>query len=151
SERSDWNTPEKIISMVEQVGTIGLDPATDASNPVGARAFYHPADDGLERIWAGFGLVYCNPPYGREIGDWMRKARREALAGAEIIMLVPARPDTAWWQDNIRSAAAVCFWRGRVKFVGAESGAPFPSALIYWGDRVDRFRAVFDADYGWTP
>jgi site-specific DNA-methyltransferase (adenine-specific) len=75
--------------------------------------------------------VFCNPPYGRAIGEWMRKAWESAQRGAEVVVcLVPARTDTAWWHDYATRAAEVRYLRGRLKFGGANNGAPFPSALL---------------------
>lgn len=71
-----------------------------------------------------------NPPYGREIGDWMRKAYQSCNQnGALVVCLVPARTDTAWWHDYAMKGE-IRFLRGRLKFGGAETNAPFPSALV---------------------
>ena len=70
-----------------------------------------------------------NPPYGRQIGRWMRKAYEESLQGALVVCLVPARTDTAWWHDYA-AKGSVRFIRGRLKFGRAASSAPFPSALV---------------------
>jgi site-specific DNA-methyltransferase (adenine-specific) len=61
-----------------------------------------------------------------------------------VIALIPSRTDTLWWQELVRpTAQAVCYWKGRIHFIGAKHGAPFPSALIYWGREAGRFKAVF--------
>lgn len=73
-----------------------------------------------------------NPPYGRTIGAWMRKAYEESLKGAVVVCLVPARTDTAWWHDYA-AKGKVRFLRGRLKFEGAKANAPFPSALVVFG------------------
>ena len=84
-----------------------------------------------------------NPPYGRGIGEWTRRCLDQYRENeCEVIALLPARTDTGWWQD-CWAADAICFIRGRLKFVGAESSAPFPSALVYWGDRHNRFTRAF--------
>lgn len=145
SDRPDWQTPQNVIDVVLQVfgGAIDLDPAAEPTPPhnVPATTHFTPADDGLYLPWGG--RVYCNPPYGREIGRWATKARVEYETGqtsrlpAEIILLLPARVDTAWWRE-LRNFP-VCFVRGRLKFVGAEWPAPFPSALMYLGPNVGAF------------
>ena len=146
-----WRTPDNVLEPVRSIAPIGLDPATDSENPTRANMYYTPATSGLVLGWSGFGLVYCNPPYGRVIGPWVeRMAWFGNLHETEVIGLVPARVDTAWWQDNIVTAAAICFWRGRLKFKGAKDAAPFPSALAYWGPRPERFREVF-GPHGWIP
>ena len=70
-----------------------------------------------------------NPPYGRTIGLWMRKAYEESQRGALVVCLVPARTDTAWWHDYA-TKGQVTFIRGRLKFGGHRNSAPFPSATV---------------------
>jgi len=145
----DWQTPDAILDRVRRVRPIGLDPCTVSANPTGAGLIYTLADNGLNQTWCGHGLVFVNPPYGRAIGEWMRKCRCEALAGAEIISLIPARTDTAWWSDNVvASASALCCVRGRLTFRGGGNAAPFPSAAAYWGPDVGGFGRAF-WDMGW--
>ena len=75
--------------------------------------------------------MYCNPPYGRELPKWVEKAYRESLDGATVVMLIPARPDTKYWHDIIfPHAAAICYLKGRIRFGGGDSSAPFPSAVV---------------------
>lgn len=76
------------------------------------------------------------PPYGREIGFWVEKAYRSALGGAIVVCLLPARTDTAWWHDYVLPHAKVHFIRGRIRFVGAKSAAPFPSAVAVFGEEA---------------
>src|SRR5262245_13522731 len=71
-----------------------------------------------------------NPPYGRVIGLWVKKAHESSLAGATVVCLVPARTDTRWWQDYATKAAEIRFIPGRLKFGQATSSAPFPSAML---------------------
>ena len=73
-----------------------------------------------------------NPPYGRSIGKWVRKAYQESLNGALVVCLLPARVDTAWWQDCAH-LGHVYFVRGRLKFGDAKNSAPFPSAIVIFG------------------
>jgi site-specific DNA-methyltransferase (adenine-specific) len=70
-----------------------------------------------------------NPPYGREIGKWMKKAVEEWKRGNTVVCLVPARTDTAWWHDYAIKGE-IRFIRGRLKFGGGKSSAPFPSAIV---------------------
>ena len=83
-----------------------------------------------------------NPPYGREIGHWMRKAWESAKAGAKVVCLVPARTDTAWWHTYALQGE-IRFLRGRLKFGHADQSAPFPSAIVV-------FRASRGADRNGT-
>lgn len=70
-----------------------------------------------------------NPPYGREIGRWMKKAYDSSRSGAIVVCLVPARTDTAWWHDYAMKGS-IYFVRGRLKFGGASNAAPFPNAVV---------------------
>jgi hypothetical protein len=85
--------------------------------------------NGLSESWAGK-RVYCNPPYGRGVGDWLAKAREAELA----VFLLPSRTDTKWWHEYAMKADEIRFLRGRLKFGDAKNGAPFPSVvLVYRG------------------
>ena len=82
----------------------------------------------------GGGTVFCNPPYGRNIGDWIRKASQEASKpDTLVVLLVPARTDTRWFQNHILHRAEVRFLPGRLKYeVNGQAGeaAPFPSMIV---------------------
>jgi phage N-6-adenine-methyltransferase len=127
SETDEWPTPDSFFSeMVGEFGGFDLDPCCTVSSAK-APKFFTKEDDGLAQDWTG--RVWMNPPYGREIGKWMRKAHESHLAGAEVVCLVPARTDTAWWHDYAMKGE-IRFIRGRIKFGGAKHSAPFPSALV---------------------
>lgn len=82
--------------------------------------------------------MFCNPPYGRAIADWVRKGYEESRKpGTTVVMLIPSRTDTAYFHDWIfGKASEVRFLRGRLKFTdedgNGEDAAPFPSAVIVW-------------------
>jgi len=79
------------------------------------------------------GNVFCNPPYGRELGKWVEKAYNESRKGACVVMLIPARTDTRWFHDFILGRAEIRFLRGRLKFGGSKNSAPFPSMVVVFG------------------
>ncbi len=159
SKNPNWETPNEVLEIIQAYRPIRLDPCTTEENPTRALEWYTPEDDGLSKDWSmeKGGLIYINPPYGRAIGKWVGKAVKENYSrpftkaiGTEIIMLLPARTDTSYWQYGIfASANALCFVRGRIKFKGAKSGAPFPSAFVYFGDREEVFVRHF-SDLGQT-
>lgn len=163
SENMGWQTPDNVLALVRQVAPIALDPCTTEDNPTGAKVWaFLPEIDGLQLVngefgWWGSmarelnGLVYVNPPYGRAIEGWMKRCQIEAEKGAEIVALVPARTDTRWFHSScaLPRAQAICFWKGRLTFRGAPTCAPFPSALVYWGPRPERFAEVF-SPYGFV-
>jgi site-specific DNA-methyltransferase (adenine-specific) len=147
SKKHDHMTPQKVLDLVKKVNLIRLDPCADKDDN-NWFALFNFKVDGLNITWHPKevkGLVYVNPPYGRELPKWVNKIIDEADLGAEIILLCPARPDTKWWHEAWYSANAFCFWKGRIKFVGSTAGAPFPSALFYWGPNPKKFYQVFSS------
>ena len=86
-----------------------------------------PSFDGKALSWTAR-RVFCNPPYGRTVGEWLAKAREAELA----VYLLPARTDTAWWHDHALQADEIRFIRGRLRFSGLQKGAPFPSVLVIY-------------------
>ena len=127
SERGDWATPTGFFDLVAREFSFTLDAAASHGNAK-VEAFYTEEDNGLTKPWRG--VVWCNPPYGRQIGEWVRKGFTAAQDGATVVMLIPARTDTAYWHDYVMRAAEVRFLRGRLVFDGGGSNAPFPSALV---------------------
>jgi hypothetical protein len=127
------------------MGTIDLDPCSNPP-PYNVPATLHMSrrDGGLTQHWHG--KVFMNPPYGRELPRWMAKLAHEIQTGrvSEAITLTPARPDTRWFQ-TLWSADALCFWRGRLQYVGSATRAPFPSVVGYFGDHAARFGEAFEA------
>lgn len=83
------------------------------------------------------GAVFCNPPYGREIGKWVEKAYKEHLAGVPtIVLLIPARTDTQYFHEYIYGKAEIRFVRGRLRFEDEDGtkadAAPFPSMVVIY-------------------
>ena len=83
--------------------------------------------DGKMMDWTGR-RVFCNPPYGRDIGGWLAKAREADVA----VYLLPARTDTKWWHDHALNADEIRFVKGRLKFGGSDNAAPFPSVVLVY-------------------
>ena len=85
------------------------------------------------------GAVFCNPPYGRDIGKWVKKAHDESENGHPIVLLIPARTDTSYFHEYIYGKAEIRFIKGRLRFTdenGNESGpAPFPSMLVIYNSK----------------
>lgn len=101
----------------------------------------HPGNRRPDRPveYRGGGSVFCNPPYGRALGAWVRKAYEEAQTGTTVVLLIPARTDTAYFHDYIYGKAEIRFLRGRLHFEDEDGNrfppAPFPSmVVIYNGD-----------------
>ena len=137
SATPEWYTPRHIIDRVLALfGQIDLDPCSNSADPalanVPAQSYWTQADNGLAQLWCG--NVYMNPPYGDEIGAWVERLHG-AYESGEIeaaIALLPARTDTAWFQ-NYMADYRWCLVRGRLKFSSSENSAPFPSVVVYLG------------------
>lgn len=126
SETCLWATPQAFFDTLNAEFGFETDVCALAENAKCPR-YFTPEMDGLAQEWRG--VCWMNPPYGREIGAWMRKAFESSKAGATVVCLVPARTDTAWWHDYARQGE-VRFVRGRLKFGGHANSAPFPSAVV---------------------
>jgi site-specific DNA-methyltransferase (adenine-specific) len=125
SVSAHWETPAELYQALDKEFGFTLDPC-----PLGGRG-------GLERSWEGE-RVYCNPPYGRDVGKWLVKAPEADIA----IFLLPARTDTKWWHEYAMRAEEIRFLRGRLKFSGSKNSAPFPSVvLIYRRGRHEKAAA----------
>jgi phage N-6-adenine-methyltransferase len=122
-----WATPQDFFDQQNSLyGPFDVDVCASADNAK-CGVYFDQAIDGLKQTWAG--NCWMNPPYGREISKWMKKAYESAGAGTVVVCLVPARTDTRWWHDYAIKGDVV-FIKGRLKFGGAKNSAPFPSALI---------------------
>jgi len=134
SQRLDWETPQEVFGPLDKEFGFTLDAAADEQNTKVPGNFFSEEDDALTKDWKG--VIWLNPPYGRVIGRFIKKAHDEAiLHRATVVALVPARTDTSYWHDYIFGKAEVRFLRGRLKFlVGGEAKgpAPFPSAVVIW-------------------
>lgn len=133
----DWCTPPDFFAELDREFHFDLDPAATEKSAKCAN-YYTPDDDGLSKDWGGH-RVFCNPPYGRHIKDWVRKGYEESRKpGTVVVMLIPSRTDTQYWHDYILNEKAdeVRFIEGRLKFTdedgNAKDAAPFPSAVIIW-------------------
>jgi phage N-6-adenine-methyltransferase len=130
-------TPQDLFDQLHAEFNFTLDVAASKDNHKCERWFGPDQDadlcrDGLFMPWVG--RVWCNPPYGRDIKRWVEKAWTETLVGnAElVVMLLPARTDTAWFHDWCLHETELRFIRGRLKFGDATNSAPFPSMLVIW-------------------
>lgn len=159
SKNVHWNTPNVVLTPIRtHFGQIALDPCSNPTSIVNARKTYSGPGidkDGLKESWLAKGVTFVNPVYGRGpngIKPWVAKCVAEAKlmrdSADELILLGPARTDTAFFQDLVcPTANQVLLWKGRLTFLGAPAGAFFPSFLAYWGYREDLFRIAF-ADKG---
>ena len=125
-----WATPQNLFDELDQEFNFTLDPCALPDNAKCAK-YYTPAEDGLAQSWGGE-QVFCNPPYGRKIYDWVRKAYNESKKpGTTVVMLIPARTDTRYFHDFIyHQAKEIRFIKGRLKFGNAKNAARSPSMIV---------------------
>lgn len=134
SATDDWATPQEFFDELDAEFDFTLDVCASDSNAK-CGLYFTRDDDGLSQTWDAE-RCWMNPPYGREIKGWMRKAYGSSLEGALVVCLVPARTDTAWWHDYAAKATEIRFVRGRLRFGSAKHSAPFPSAVVVFRPRV---------------
>lgn len=127
SQTDEWATPQAFFDALNETLHFTLDPCATPQNAKCCR-YFTKAENGLTQEWTG--RVFMNPPYGREIGKWVRKAYEESRKNAELVVcLLPARTDTSWWHDYCLGGE-IYFVRGRLRFGNAKNSAPFPSAIV---------------------
>jgi len=127
-----WRTPPALYSALDQEFAFTLDVAADEDNAQCDRFFDREAD-ALGQTWAGES-VFCNPPYGRDLERWLRKAETEARDnGATVVMVLPARTGNRWFHRYVLGRAEVRFIEGRLGFTLGGAGrarAPFDSMVV---------------------
>ena len=136
SEKQTWETPLDFFSKLDQLFSFTLDACASSDNAKVGN-YYTVEQNALIKDWQG--VVWCNPPYGREQVKFIQKAYDESVKhGSIVVCLIPARPDTKVWQDLIFDKAnQICFIKGRLKFGNSKDAAPFPSALVVFGGSCD--------------
>lgn len=126
SKTPEWATPQKFYEELNKEFKFNLDPCATAANAKCSK-YFTESDDGLSKSW-DHAAVFCNPPYGKEIGKWVKKAS-EARGGV-VVMLIPARTDTKYFHDYIYNKSELRFIKGRLKFGESKNAAPFPSMIV---------------------
>jgi hypothetical protein len=117
SLRGDWKTPKALYEKLNEEFHFSFDPCPPD----------HKAD-GLKIKWGLRNFV--NPPYGRTLGEWCEKAFNESRAGRLVVMLLPSRTDTRWFQNFCLQADEIRFIKGRLCFDDQKCPAPFPSVIV---------------------
>ena len=134
SKDMSWGTPQDFFDKLNKEFRFTLDPCA-TEETAKCEKFYTKDDDGLSKDWSDE-VVFCNPPYGREIKKWVEKCYNEnKINKTKIVLLVPARTDTIYFHEYIYHKAEIRFVKGRIKFVGKQQGsgsAPFPSILVIY-------------------
>ncbi len=140
-----WRTPDEVYLPLEAEFGFTLDPCATPESAKCAR-YFTEEQDGLAQDWSG-DRVFMNPPYGREIYAWAKKAWEEQQRGALVVGLLPASTDLTWWGDYVwehgadqpREGVTVRWLQGRVRFL---TGGPyrasgfFASVIVIWNPVV---------------
>ena len=147
SEKQTWETPQDFFNKLDDLFGFTLDACASSDNAKVGN-YYTVEQNALIQEWHG--VVWCNPPYGREQAKFVLKAYEESVKhNSTVVCLIPARPDTKLWQNTIfPHADQICFIRGRLKFGDSKDAAPFPSALVVFGNKKDlsSFGKCFGSD-----
>ena len=151
SGENEWYTPSAYIEAARRVmGSIDVDPASSevANRTVKATTFYTAESNGLDKTWDG--NVWINPPYSQPLINKFANAVADKYESGEVkqaCVLVNNATDTAWFQRMAEACVAVCFLRGRVKFIDKEGnpgGAPLQGqAVLYFGEHIGEFASEF--------
>lgn len=136
SSKTDlWATPQDFFDKLNEEFRFDLDVCALPDNAKCER-YFTPEVDGLSQPWTG--NVWCNPPYGREIGAWVKRGYLAAKTGHAdvVVMLLPARTDTRWFHEYINGKVEIRFIKGRLKFGDSKNSAPFPSMVVVFRKEV---------------
>jgi len=137
SEKQDWETPKKTFDELNKEFNFKTDVAATKENSK-CLNYIDSETDAISISWEGLGNIFCNPPYERKLQDaFIKKAYEESLkTNNKIVVLIPARTDTARWHEYIFGKAEIRFISGRLKFetngIPHENGATFPSAIVIY-------------------
>jgi len=134
SKDMTWETPQDIFDKLNKEFNFTLDVCA-LPETAKCKDYYTPEIDGLKQKWNG--ICWMNPPYGRQLGVWIKKAYEESLNGNVVVCLIPSRTDTKYWHDYCMKASEIRFIRGRLKFGNSDTSAPFPSAIIVFDNSND--------------
>jgi phage N-6-adenine-methyltransferase len=128
SNKDDWETPDDLWQELYREFWFGLDACASNDN-YKCWEYFTIEDDALKQDWSRWNSVFMNPPYGKQIGKFVKKAYEESLKGCTVVCLLPARTDTAWFHDYCKKGE-IRFIRGRIRFSNAKWNAPFPSMIV---------------------
>lgn len=136
SKSNEWYTPQYLFDELNEKYQFTLDPCASHENAK-CDKYFTIEDDGLTKDWSK-DIVFMNPPYGRNIKHWIKKAYEESVKGATVVCLIPARTDTTYWHDYIfNNAYNIKFLKRSYKIRRAVNSAPFPSAIVVFKPKGD--------------
>jgi site-specific DNA-methyltransferase (adenine-specific) len=152
SDKMDWETPNSLFEELDDEFYFELDVCATNENKKCCH-YIDKESDGLALDWRYHGnpaVCWMNPPYGREIKHWIKKAAEQSAKGCTVVALIPYRPDTRYWFDYVwepetngktwfgrkpREGVEIRAVKGRLKFGNADNPAPFPSAIVIFRNK----------------
>ena len=139
SVSNEWQTPPVLFKKYDDIYHFELDAAASKDNTLCPK-FFSLDSDSLLQNWFRYKTVWCNPPYGREIGKFVKKAYEESSKGCVVVMLIPSGTDTSYFHNYCFKYGKVGFLKGRIKFISKSNPkgnpAPFPSCIVIFGEKV---------------
>ena len=124
----EWGTPQRLFDELDREFHFTRDVCASREN-FKVTSYWDKGDNALADHQKWVGTLWMNPPYGRGIAMWLKKAY-ESRATATTVCLIPARTCSRWWHQWAMRADEIRFIKGRLRFQGAEDGAKFPSAIV---------------------
>jgi phage N-6-adenine-methyltransferase len=129
-----WITPPEIFDPLMAEFDFDLDAAADADT---ARVQNYLTDALSADDWPG-SRVWLNPPYGRQLEPFVRRAADEAEKGKIVVALIPFRCRAAWWHECVigRADEVRCI-RKRPRFLRPDGTRPMltgscDSCIVVW-------------------
>ncbi len=134
---AEWATPQRFFDELNEEFHFTLDACASDENFKVAN-YYTKEQNSLSLPWTG--VVWCNPPYGKDIKLWLQKGREAVVDGATVVFLIHSRTDTRWFHEHVYKVAdEIRFVKGRLKFEhksGKNQSAPFPSLIAVYRPKV---------------
>lgn len=142
SGKDNWETPDDLFRRLHAQYNFILDAAANGTNHKLPRWFGPDSPERVDALEADWpleeGNIWLNPPYSRGLqAKFIQKAVMETQFPMGrgnmgwVVCLLPARTDTNNFHGWIKPyAESIEFLRGRLKFKGGNSCAPFPSMIV---------------------
>lgn len=129
-------TPPEVMWITRKLwGRAELDPCANPERPLNVAEHYFMLGD--LKPWRD--KTYVNPPYNA-LKHWLDKSTEEhqAQRATEQILLIPVRPNRAWWCKYMIEVNAFAYLKP-LRFVGYKQAFPAPLALVYLGQNAAEF------------
>lgn len=139
SKTVEWETPQDLFDKLNKYYNFDIDVCASDTN-CKVSLYFTKQVDGLQQKW--FGKCWMNPPYGREIYGWVKKAYEESLSGVVTVALLPSRTDVRWFHEFCykKPNVNITFLKGRLKFGGCTDCAPFPNMIVVFAQKDTDWR-----------